>query len=62
MMITSFKSYLFCKKFTHGASTETLIDKGIFVSVNTSDLATKFIATVAQLHFWDRENVRKFPA
>lgn len=41
---------------------ETVMAEGIIVSENVTDLATKFIAAIAQHRFWDREKARKVPA
>ena len=56
------KATYFGRNLPADASTETVMDEGIIVSANASDLATKFIAAVAQHRFWDREQARKVPA
>ena len=56
------KATYFGRNLPEDASTKTVMEEGIIVSSNATDLTTKFIAAIAQHRFWDRGKIRKVSA
>ncbi len=56
------KATYFGRNLPEDAGAETVMEEGIIISSDATDLAGKFITAVAQHRFWDREKARKIPA
>lgn len=52
----------FYKKLPEDQTAETALTEGIIIYNELNELASRFIAAIAQHRFWDREKPRKVPA
>ena len=52
----------FYKKLPEDNSKETALREGVIIHDDMNELATRFVAAIAQHRFWDREKPKKVPA
>jgi catalase len=52
----------FYKKLPSDSSPASVLNEGVVISDNATDLVTKFIKAISQHRFWEREKPRKVPA